>query len=75
MDITQIEQRLEALEKDSHPIKELHEFEVWPELNQRIERLEEWSHPPIAPGGTTELLEIISKLEKRIEALENDRVN
>ena len=75
MDITQIEERLEALEKDSHPIKELHEFEVWPELNARIEKLEEWTHPPIAPGGTTELLELINKLEKRIEALENDRVN
>jgi len=70
-----IEKRLEALEKNSHPIKELYEFEVWPELNARIEKLEEWTHPPVAPGGTTELLELINKLEKRIEVLENDRVN
>lgn len=44
-------------------------------LEKRIEKLEEWSHPPIAPGGTTELLELIDKLQKRIEKLENDRVN
>lgn len=41
-------------------------------LEKRVEKLEEWSHPPIAPGGTTELLELIDKLEKRIEALENE---
>lgn len=35
-----IEDRLKALEKNSHPCKELHEFDVWPELNARIERLE-----------------------------------
>ena len=75
MDIEEIKKRLDDLEKDSHPVKELHEFEVWPELNSRIEKLEEWTHPPVAPGGTTELLELIGKLEKRIEALENDRVN
>ena len=75
MDTTEIENRLAKLEQDSHPMKELHEFEVWPELNARIEKLEEWTHPPVAPGGTTELLELISKLEKRIEVLENDRVN
>jgi hypothetical protein len=44
-------------------------------LEKRVEKLEEWSHPPVAPGGTTELLELIGKLEKRIEKLENDRVN
>ena len=44
-------------------------------LEKRIEKLEEWSHPPVAPGGTTELLELIGKLEKRIEKLENDRAN
>jgi len=35
-----IEARLAELEKNSHPCKELHEFEVWPELNARIEKLE-----------------------------------
>jgi len=35
-----IAQRLEALEKNSHPCKELHEFEVYPELIKRIEDLE-----------------------------------
>lgn len=41
------------------------------DLETRVAKLEEWSHPPVAPGGTTELLELIHKLEKRIEALEN----
>lgn len=45
------------------------------DLEKRIEKLEEWSHPPIVPGGTTELLELIKKLEKRIEKIENDRSN
>ena len=71
MNINEIEERLAQLEKDSHPMKELHDFEVWPELNSRIQKLEEWSHPPVAPGGTTELIEMIYKLEKRIETLEN----
>lgn len=75
MDTNDIEDRLMKLEEDSHPMKELHEFDVWPELNARIKKLEEWAHPPVAPGGTTELLELIHKLEKRIEQLENDRVN
>lgn len=44
-------------------------------LQQRVEKLEEWSHPPVAPGGTTELLDLIHKLEKRVEQLENDRTN
>ena len=33
--------RLDKLEKNSHPCKELHEFEVYPELIDRIEGLEE----------------------------------
>lgn len=37
----QLEARIEELEKNSHPCKELHEFDVWPELNKRIENLEE----------------------------------
>lgn len=37
----EILRRLEKLEKDSHPCKELHEFEVYPELIKRLEALEE----------------------------------
>lgn len=37
----EILRRLDKLEKDSHPCKELHEFEVYPELIKRIEELEE----------------------------------
>lgn len=39
--IDEIEARLAKLESDSHPSKELHEFEVWPELDARIKKLEE----------------------------------
>ena len=39
--LAKIEKRLAALEKDSHPMKELDEFEVWPELDGRIKKLEE----------------------------------
>lgn len=36
--------RLEKLERMAHPCKELHEFDVWPELDARIKALEhpEW---------------------------------
>ena len=44
-------------------------------LEKKVRKLEKWTHPPVAPGGTTELLELINKLEKRIEQLENDRAN
>ena len=37
----EILRRLDKLEKDSHPCKELHEFEVYPELIKRLEALEE----------------------------------
>lgn len=40
MEKEELEARIEKLEKDSHPCKELHEFDVWPELNGRIEKLE-----------------------------------
>lgn len=40
------------------------------ELEYRIQALEVWSHPPVAPGGATELLEEISKIEKRLSKLE-----
>lgn len=39
--LAEIEKRLVALEKDSHPMKELDEFEVWPVLDGRIKKLEE----------------------------------
>lgn len=39
--IDTIEARLTELEKNSHPCKELHEFDVWPELDARIKKLEE----------------------------------
>ena len=35
-----VAERLDNLEKNSHPCKELHEFEVYPELIKRIEDLE-----------------------------------
>lgn len=35
-----VAERLNVLEKNSHPCKELHEFEVYPELIARIEALE-----------------------------------
>ena len=38
--IDEIEARLAKLEADSHPCKELHEFDVWPELDARIKKLE-----------------------------------
>jgi len=38
--IDSIEARLDELEKNSHPCKELHEFDVWPELDARIKKLE-----------------------------------
>jgi len=41
----------------------------YPGLANRIEQLESWSHPPVAPGGTTELMEEIAKLQKEIDAL------
>lgn len=44
--------------------------EKWPLIADRLTKLEEWTHPPIAPGGTTELLEEIAKLQKRLEKLE-----
>jgi predicted nuclease with TOPRIM domain len=32
--------RINKLEKNSHPCKEFHEFEVYPELMQRLEEIE-----------------------------------
>ena len=41
----------------------------YPGLANRIEQLEAWTHPPVAPGGATELIEEITKLQKEIESL------
>lgn len=41
----------------------------YPGLANRIEKLEEWSHPPVAPGGTTEIMEEIAKLQKQIDQM------
>lgn len=41
----------------------------YPGLANRIEKLEEWSHPPVAPGGTTEIMEEITKLKKEIDQM------
>lgn len=38
--IDDLEARIVELEKNSHPCKELHEFDVWPELDARIKTLE-----------------------------------
>jgi len=38
--IDELEKRIAQLEKHSHPCKELHEFDVWPELDARIKKLE-----------------------------------
>lgn len=41
----------------------------YPGLANRIEQLEAWTHPPVAPGGTTELLAEMDKLQKQIDQL------
>ena len=38
--IDDLEARIRELETNSHPPKELHEFEVWPELDARLKALE-----------------------------------
>lgn len=39
--LEELEDRIIALEENSHPCKELHEFEAYPKLIKRIEQLEE----------------------------------
>lgn len=39
--LEELEERVVELENDSHPCKELHEFEAYPKLIKRIEQLEE----------------------------------
>lgn len=38
--LEELEERVVELEANSHPCKELHEFEAYPELIKRIEELE-----------------------------------
>ena len=38
--LEELEERVDKLEKDSHPCKELHEFDAYPDLIKRIENLE-----------------------------------
>ena len=46
----------------------------YPELAKRIEQLEEWTHPPVAPGGTTEIMAEIRALQMQIDKL-NKKIN
>ena len=46
----------------------------YPLLSERIDRLEAWTHPPIAPGGTTELMAEIAKLQKQIDGMVRESV-
>ena len=38
--LEELEEMVDKLEKDSHPFKELHEFDAYPDLIKRIENLE-----------------------------------
>lgn len=49
--------------------KEAKWAEQYPGLANRIDMLENWSHPPIAPGGATELIAEIKKLQEEIDKL------
>jgi hypothetical protein len=41
----------------------------YPLLDEKIKNLEDWSHPPVAPGGLTEIIEQMDKLQKQVDAL------
>jgi hypothetical protein len=45
----------------------------YPLLSERIDKLEAWTHPPVAPGGTTELMDEIAKLKKEINLLKRKK--
>ena len=45
-------------------------FEKHPLLLKRIQLLEQDAHPPVAPGGTTELKDLIQSLENRVVKIE-----
>jgi hypothetical protein len=54
--------------------KEIAWAQAYPNLANRIEKLENWSHPPIVPGGATELMEEIAKLQKQIDGMVRESV-
>ena len=43
------------------------------ELEERIQWLEIDSHPPVAPGGATELKDLIDDINKRLDKIEKKR--
>ena len=45
----------------------------YPLLSERIDKLEAWTHPPVAPGGTTEIMQEIEKLKKEINSLKRKK--
>jgi hypothetical protein len=45
-------------------------IEAIKEQQSQIEELRELAHPPVAPGGTTEIMEIIRDIEFRLDNLE-----
>lgn len=48
--VDELEARIVELEKNSHPCKELHEFDVWPELDLRIKNLENQAKTKVIKG-------------------------
>lgn len=49
--------------------KEIAWVQQYPNLANRIEQLEKWTHPPVAPGGTAELMAEIKKLQEELDKL------
>lgn len=49
--LEELEERVDTLESDSHPCKELHEFDAYPKLIKRIEQLEEEIGRATAPDS------------------------
>jgi len=45
-------------------------IEAIKEQQRQIEVLQELAHPPVAPGGASELLALISDIESRLDLLE-----
>ena len=45
-------------------------IEAIKEQQSQIEALQEIAHPPVAPGGASELLELIKDIETRLDDLE-----
>jgi hypothetical protein len=42
-------------------------------VEERLAALEAWTHPPVAPGGTTEIMDLINNLEKQIKELKEEK--